>query len=78
MRNLTLTATTTTAFHNANISATTIDLDEGVIYAASERQSPDGEVEVEIWKMPQTETGEKVNLCDGRNCTSTYGMHRRV
>lgn len=55
MRNLTLAASTLTVLQNANVSATTIDLDENVIYATSERQNLDGEVEVEIWKVDNDE-----------------------
>lgn len=51
MRNLTLSATTFTEFKNANVSATAIDVDENVIYATSEKLTPDGELEVEIWKI---------------------------
>ncbi|KAF9463531.1 pol II transcription elongation factor [Collybia nuda] len=56
MRNLTLAASTLTVIQNANVTATTIDLDENVIYATSERQNLDGEVEVEIWKVDSDET----------------------
>lgn len=55
MRNLTLAASTLTVLQTANVSATTIDLDENVIYATSERQNLDGEVEVEIWKVDNDE-----------------------
>lgn len=55
MRNLTLAASTLTVLQNANVSATTIDLDENVIYVTSERQNLDGEVEVEIWKVDNDE-----------------------
>lgn len=55
MRNLTLAASTLTVLQNVNVSATTIDLDENVIYATSERQNLDGEVEVEIWKVDNDE-----------------------
>lgn len=51
MRNLTLYATSTADLHNARVTATTIDLDENVVYAASERQDPDGNVDVEIWNV---------------------------
>ncbi|RDB24885.1 Elongator complex protein 1 [Hypsizygus marmoreus] len=56
MRNLVLSATTITSFDNLNISATAIDLDEDVIYATSERLNPDGDVEVEVWKVEDGET----------------------
>lgn len=51
MRNLTLSAVSLSEFHHANLSATTIDVDENVIYATSEKVSPDGELEVEIWRI---------------------------
>lgn len=51
MRNLSLSATTFTTFPDVNISATAIDLDQNVIYVTSERQNPDGNVEVEIWSV---------------------------
>lgn len=53
MRNLSLFATTTTELPGAKVSATAVDLDEHYIYAASEHQSPDGEVKVELWKTLQ-------------------------
>jgi len=57
MRNIALTATAITSLPNANVTATTIDIDENVLYAASERQSPDADVQVDIWKVPLTEEG---------------------
>jgi len=50
MRNLTLSSTTLTSFKNVDITTTAIDLDEGVIYATSEKLHLDGDVDVEIWK----------------------------
>ena len=51
MRNLTLSAVSLSEFQHANISATAIDVDENAIYATSEKVSPDGELEVEIWRI---------------------------
>ena len=36
---------------SSSITATTIDLDENVIYVASENTSLDGQVQVDVWKM---------------------------
>lgn len=36
---------------SSSITATTIDLDENVIYAASEITTLDGQVQVDVWKM---------------------------
>jgi elongator complex protein 1 len=51
MRNLALVSSSTISFDNLHISATTIDLDENIVYAVSEKQSFDGEVGVELWKV---------------------------
>lgn len=51
MRNLALISSSTVSFENLDVSATTIDLDENIVYAASEKQSFDGEVDVELWKV---------------------------
>lgn len=40
---------------SSSITATTIDLDENVIYVASEHNTLDGEVQVGVWKMNQSE-----------------------
>lgn len=55
MRNLSLIATEHDSFSyaNAHLTATAFDLDENVLYAASERKNQDGEVEVELWKVVQ-------------------------
>ncbi|KAF8058697.1 pol II transcription elongation factor [Lyophyllum atratum] len=55
MRNLTLFSINATDFPNANITATAVDLDENVIYATSERCDPDGNVDVEVWKVGENE-----------------------
>ncbi|KAF5354980.1 hypothetical protein D9756_005531 [Leucocoprinus leucothites] len=51
MRNLALIANSAVVLENLNISATTLDLDENVLYVTSERQNLDGEVDVELWKI---------------------------
>ncbi|KIL68708.1 hypothetical protein M378DRAFT_8174 [Amanita muscaria Koide BX008] len=51
MRNLTLCAVSAVQFENASISATAIDVDENVLYAASESKNPDGDVDIELWKV---------------------------
>jgi len=62
MRNLSLIATEYNSFGyaNATVTATAFDIDENVLYAASERKNGDGEVEVELWKVPQTSRGDEV------------------
>jgi elongator complex protein 1 len=51
MRNLSLYSCQIASFYGANICATAIDLDQNVLYAASERQNHDADVEIEIWKV---------------------------
>ena len=55
MRNISLVASSSTDLPNANIAATTWDLDDNVLYIASEVASPDGEVEVTISKLNEFE-----------------------
>ncbi|KDR75591.1 hypothetical protein GALMADRAFT_1330461 [Galerina marginata CBS 339.88] len=55
MRNLTLISSWASHIPSANITATTFDLDENVIYVSSERDNLDGEVEVELWKIDQSQ-----------------------
>ncbi|KAJ7750119.1 pol II transcription elongation factor [Mycena maculata] len=55
MRNLSLTAEVITDLPDPNVSRTAIDLDENVLYATSERENSDGEVEVKIWKIAQAD-----------------------
>lgn len=40
---------------SSSITATAIDLDENVIYVASEYNTLDGKVEVDVWRMNQLE-----------------------
>jgi len=56
MRNLVLVANSAITLENLNLSATTVDLDENVLYAVSENQNLDGEVDVEIWKIGSFKT----------------------
>ena len=53
MRNLTLISSWDSflSSSSSSITATTIDLDENVIYVASENTSLDGQVQVDVWKM---------------------------
>ncbi|KAJ6593195.1 Elongator complex protein 1 [Mycena capillaripes] len=53
MRNLSLAAEFITDIPDSTVSRTAIDLDENVLYAASESQNIDGEVEVKIWRIMQ-------------------------
>lgn len=60
MRNLTLIATESSSLSNLNLTSTAIDLDENVIYAASEQQTLDGEVAVELWRVAQLNSDHTV------------------
>lgn len=55
MRNLSLISTWESTIPSANITATTFDLDENVLYASSERDTSNGEIEVELWKIDQSQ-----------------------
>jgi elongator complex protein 1 len=55
MRNLSLCASSVTHIPGANLSATAVDLDQNILYVASETSNPDGEVEIMIWKVAPTE-----------------------
>ncbi|KAG6878289.1 hypothetical protein C0992_008296 [Termitomyces sp. T32_za158] len=56
MRNLTLRAVSAADLRNASVVATAVDVDENVVYAASEQQDPDGNVHVEIWNVGDDKT----------------------
>ncbi|KAJ6534029.1 pol II transcription elongation factor [Mycena vulgaris] len=56
MRNLSLAAELITALPDFSVSRTAIDLDENVLYAASESLNRDGDVEVKIWRILQANT----------------------
>ena len=53
MRNLTLISSWHSSLPSSTITATTIDLDENVIYVASEHTALDGQLEVGVWRMSQ-------------------------
>ncbi|KAJ6488261.1 pol II transcription elongation factor [Mycena vitilis] len=53
MRNLSLAAELITHITDLSVSRTAIDLDENVLYATSESQNADGEVEIKIWRIAQ-------------------------
>ncbi|KAF7362473.1 polymerase II transcription elongation factor [Mycena venus] len=55
MRNLSLVSELITGIPDLTVSRTAIDLDENVLYAASESQNSDGEVEVKIWRISQAD-----------------------
>lgn len=55
MRNLALISSWDCFLPSSSITATTIDLDENVIYVASEIITLDGQVQVNVWKMDQSE-----------------------
>lgn len=55
MRNLSLISSWASHIPSANITVTTFDLDENVIYVSSERDALDGEIEVELWKIDQSQ-----------------------
>jgi elongator complex protein 1 len=56
MRNLALVAITTVTLENLNLSTTALDLDDNLIYATSERQNLDGEVDIELWNIGRFDT----------------------
>ncbi|ESK87867.1 pol ii transcription elongation factor [Moniliophthora roreri MCA 2997] len=57
MRNLILASARTISLPlNAHITSTALDLDQNALYAASEKVSVDGEVEVEIYRIGEDET----------------------
>lgn len=62
MRNLSLSSYETTSLSGVNFSATALDLDQKVLYVASERQNFDADVEVEIWRMGLDSTGAFVQV----------------
>ncbi|KII95516.1 hypothetical protein PLICRDRAFT_96071 [Plicaturopsis crispa FD-325 SS-3] len=62
MRNLSLSASASTVSPSANFVSTAIDLDENVLYAISERQNLDADVEVEIHKINLDEKGNSIEV----------------
>ena len=63
MRNLALISSWDSPIPRANITATTFDLDENVIYVSSERHTLDGEVEIDLWKIDQSQGMDKGPVC---------------
>ncbi|KAJ7188994.1 pol II transcription elongation factor [Mycena filopes] len=55
MRNLALATEVVTDIPDLSLSRTAIDLDDNVLYAVSENQNINGEVEVKIWKISQAD-----------------------
>ncbi|KAF9262678.1 pol II transcription elongation factor [Marasmius fiardii PR-910] len=51
MRNLVLSSTQAVSLSDTHVCGISLDLDQNCCYTASERVSPDGEVEIEIWKI---------------------------
>jgi elongator complex protein 1 len=70
MRNLTLISSYDLDIPSANVTATTFDLDENAIYAASEAPNLDGEIEVELWKIDQSEGFNKAPVRISKNALS--------
>ncbi len=52
MRSLTLISDSELNVAAGHITSSTYDLDEDIVYVASERNDPDGEVEVDLWRIP--------------------------
>lgn len=63
MRNLALISSWDSPIPRASITATTFDLDENVIYVSSERNNLDGEVEIDLWKIDQSQGMDKGPVC---------------
>jgi elongator complex protein 1 len=55
MRNLTLISSWDSHIPRSNITAIAFDLDENVIYVSSEHNNLDGEVEIDLWKIDQSQ-----------------------
>lgn len=68
MRNLVLIASDYNSFSyaNTNWAATALDLDENILYAASESKNLDGEVDVELWRVPaeKPSNSDEVQVCN--------------
>ncbi len=63
MRNLALVGTTRTTIQDDSfVSAVTIDLDENVTYVATEQQTPDADVTVQVRKVQAD--GEYREVCE--------------
>ncbi|KAF9047491.1 pol II transcription elongation factor [Panaeolus papilionaceus] len=59
MRNLALISSWESSIPSSSLTSSTYDLDENAIYLTSERKSPDGEVDVDLWKLQQLEGANK-------------------
>ncbi|KAL0955653.1 hypothetical protein HGRIS_001880 [Hohenbuehelia grisea] len=58
MRNLSLVSSASASFQDARVSATALDLDDNIIYIASERQDLDANVFVDIKKLDANDFSE--------------------
>lgn len=76
MRNLVLVADSVIVLDNVNISATAVDLDENVIYAVSEKQNFDGDVDVELWNFGKIQSSELIGVCCTSGETQNVLIHR--
>ncbi|KAF7289209.1 polymerase II transcription elongation factor [Mycena indigotica] len=54
MRNLSLSSEHITTLPDSKICKTALDLDENVLYAVSESRTADSQVEIKVWKIPDT------------------------
>ncbi|KAF8633329.1 hypothetical protein AX17_004501 [Amanita inopinata Kibby_2008] len=55
MRNLSLCAASVTRLESTKVSTAAVDVDENILYAASESQNQDGEIDIELWKIPPSQ-----------------------
>ena len=55
MRNLTLISSWDSPIPRSNITEIAFDLDENVIYVSSEHNDLDGGVEIDLWKIDQSQ-----------------------
>ncbi|KAF7980125.1 hypothetical protein HWV62_39551 [Athelia sp. TMB] len=62
MRNISLLSSQSVLVPGAHITATALDLDRNVLYAASERQNLDADVDIEIWKVEINTQGSQASL----------------
>lgn len=51
MRNISLSSSERVLVPGAHITATAVDLDRNVLYAVSEKQNLDADVEIEVWRV---------------------------
>ncbi|KAF9012601.1 IKI3 family-domain-containing protein [Cyathus striatus] len=69
MRNISLIASQVSTLPNSQLTAVAVDLDESVIYITSEQHSLDGNVDVEVWKVPQFRLGGVEEYADPTSVT---------